>query len=317
MKILIFINLLALFLLACKERDVININLDIKHERVSLFAPGFISTDLYERDTAISKDGNEIIYTVGDYKQNKRMLVRFNNVNDTWSGPEKLSFSGRYQDIEPFISPDGNKLYFASNRPIGQDSQRLDYNIWFASNYKGHWVNPEPLDSIINSVQDEFYPSLSRQGNLYFTSTRNNGIGLEDIFFSKYENGSFGVPMVLDSNINSKKYEFNAYVNPEEDLLIFSSFGRHDGLGGGDLYMSRKDSNGQWKPAVNLGAEINSDQLDYCPFVDWKNEVFYFTSNRIATENIEIEDVITLKAYSRIPENGFGNIYRCDINFLK
>lgn len=152
-----------------------------------------------------------------------------------------LPFSGTYHDIEPFFTPDGIHLFFASNRPIYNDTLRSDYNIWFCTKEDNQWVKPTPLDSIINQRGDEFFPAVTNSGNLYFTSSNRAGIGLEDIFKSEYINGLYEKPVALDSNINSKSYEFNAFVNPEENLIIYSSYGRTGGNGGGDLYFSKRD----------------------------------------------------------------------------
>ena len=286
------------------------IELSSKPEGLELFAKGVISTDLYERDIAISKDGTEIIYTIGDYKQSLRSLVSLKKENGNWSKGELLSFTGSHNDIEPFISPTGDKLYFASDRPIDRSDQDKDYNIWYCNKINDEWSEPILMDTVINKEGDEYYPSVGKTGNMYFTSSRLNGIGSEDIFCSKYVNGVYQEAEVLDTNINTKTYEFNAFINPEEDILIFSSFGRPDGLGGGDLYVSRKDSLGNWLPSRNLAAPINSKNLDYCPFVDYPNNMFYFTSDRSDSINSPISSIEAFKQFSRRTSNGMGNIYR-------
>ncbi|NJK96391.1 MAG: exo-alpha-sialidase, partial [Bacteroidales bacterium] len=164
---------------------------------------------------------------------------------------------------------------------------------------------------------DEFYPSLSEKGNLFFTATRNNGIGREDIFISEYEKGKYTLPKPLPAEINSALYEFNAYISPKEDMIIFSSFGRDDCFGGGDLYISRKDGNGKWSQSKNMGKLINSDKLDYCPFVDWENRNFYFTSERMALDNKEVKSVNSLKQIANKTINGFGNIYQIGLDEIE
>ncbi len=314
-QILIFIALLTA--IGCKKETIRPIAIKSTPQALEIFGKGSISTKLYERDLAISPDGKEIIYTLGDYKQQKRCLVHMKKSGDKWIGPTILPISGTYQDIEPFVTPDGSALYFASNRPIFGDESRTDYNIWHARKKANDWSDPVPLDSIINTKGDEFYPSLSSNGNLYFTATKKKGVGLEDIFVSRKKQGHYQNPKVLDTAINSKQYEFNAYVSPDENLLIFSSFGRKDDLGGGDLYISRKDLNGNWSPAKNLGEKINSDKLDYCPFIDFKRGNFYFTSERVEfdpKQSIQIEDI---KQFADKEQNGFGNIYRIGIEKLE
>ncbi|RAJ15142.1 WD40 repeat protein [Olleya aquimaris] len=296
------------------QAKVIDINTTT--DSLVLFGEHVISTPLYERDLAISPQGNELIYTLGDYKQNKRCLVSLNFENGEWTDAQILNISGQYQDIEPFYSNNGNRLYFASNRPIYNDNTRTDYNIWYSDRIESAWSEPIALDSVINTKNDEFFPSLTTSGNLYFTATRADGIGREDIFVSEYLNGQYLAPKPLPEAINTPLFEFNAYISPDENLIIFSSFGRADGLGGGDLYISQKDKTGQWTASKNLGKLVNSTALDFCPFIDWKSRSFYFTSERLSLNNNKLEQIESLKQIANHPLNGFGNIYKISLDSI-
>ena len=313
--------LLSFILLCCQHKKeqskTVSIDIQKTENDLTLFGEHIISTPLYERDLAISPKGDELIYTLGDYKQNKRCLVFIKRIHENWANPEIINISGKYQDIEPFYSSDGNRLYFASNRPIYNDKTRADYNIWYSDRINGIWDEPVALDSIINTKGDEFFPSLSDNGNLYFTATRDNGIGREDIFRSEFIAGEFQKPKPLSAEINSQLFEFNAYISPDESLIVFSSFGRSDGFGGGDLYISRKNNAGNWTEAKNLGELINSDKLDYCPFIDWKSGNFYFTSERIVIDTKKIETINQLNEISNSALNGFGNIYKIGVDKLE
>ncbi len=123
-------------------------------------------------------------------------------------------------------------------------------------------------------------------------------------------------PIPLDTGVNSEVYEFNAYINPEENLIIFGSYGRPDELGGGDLYFSKKDEKGHWSVAKNMGSLINSDKLDYCPFIDYPRGNFYFTSDRTTDENNTFSSVEDFIKDSNGLNNGMGNIYRIGLEHL-
>ena len=284
--------------------------LDNSPDSLEIFAEGLISTEMNERDMAIAPDGDELIYTLANFDNSRRALVRIIRTENAWSSPEIMSFSGTYNDIEPFFSPDGQQLFFATDRPINPGEDRNDYNIWVAKKSGDLWTTPLPLDTLINSKMDEFYPAVAKNGNLYFTAAYPNAYGREDIYYSRFQNGQYLPPQPLDSTINSASYEFNAYISPEEDLLIFSSFGRSDGLGGGDLYYSRKDEVGGWKAAQNLGPGINSESLDYCPFVDLTHRNFYFSSNRSTPKPQRLENVDAFRREYKSTLNGLGNIFR-------
>ncbi len=305
-----FFKPLLFIILSSQLFGFTGISLERSPSEVEIFAEGIVSTDLYERDIAISPKGDEIIYTLCDYKRSIMCLVRILKIGDARSNRELLSFSGKYADIEPSFSVDGNKLYFASNRPLDYDTTRTDFNIWVSERTESSWTEPEPLPPNVNTEHDEFYPSVSRNGNLYFTTVRENGFGGEDIFVSRCVDGIYSDPEPLDSSINTPIYEFNACISPDEDLIIFSSFGRKDGLGGGDLYYSIKDETGNWKTAVNMGDIVNSEYLDYCPFIDVPRDNFYFTSERFLPINEKLENVNQLEDFSKGILNGMGNIYR-------
>jgi hypothetical protein len=307
---------LYLLIISCGEDKSLSLDLSQSPEQPALFGEDLISTNLYERDIAISPDGREIIYSLGNYRQTRRSLISIRKGAEGWEEKQIVSFSGRYQDIEPFFSTDGSKLYFASNRPMDSDTTRTDYNIWVVEKSDQDWKKPIPLDTLINTTNDEFYPAVSENGNLYFTATRVNGIGREDIFLSTFTNGSYQAPIPLDSTINTGVFEFNAYVSPGEDLLVFSSFGREDGFGGGDLYYSQKDDNGTWAEAKNLGETINSEKLDYCPFVDFPRGNFYFTSERAEVLDTDLKTVSEFNEEAHKVLNGMGNIYRVKLDAL-
>lgn len=294
-----------------------DIDLEQSPKEVTIFGEGTVSTGMYERDMAISPDGNELMYTLSNHKQTIRSLVSISKNGDAWGEPQIVSFSGQYQDLEPCFSVDGQRLYFASNRPMDEDTSRTDFNIWMVQKTEHGWGEAQPLDPIINTPKDEYFPSVSKNHNLYFTATRENGIGREDIFGSEFVNGQYQTPLPLDTNINSETYEFNAYISPDEDLIIFGSFGRKDGLGGGDLYFSKKDEAGNWSKAKNMGEQINSKYVDYSPFIDLPRGNFYFTSERFEPTKERMNTVADLIERSNETLNGMGNIYRVALEELE
>ncbi|HEX4852382.1 MAG TPA: hypothetical protein VFV08_16310, partial [Puia sp.] len=172
----------------------------------------------------------------------------------------------------------GKKLFFVSNRPVDGDSIN-DFDIWYVEKLNGKWEHPTNIGKPVNTDANEFYPSIASNGNLYFTAEYERGKGKEDIYVAKWEDGKYSEPESLDSAVNSPLYDFNAFVSPDEQFIIFTSYGRSDDKGRGDLYISRKDAQGKWKPAVNMSF-INSPRLDYCPFVSFDKKILFFSSER-------------------------------------
>jgi len=292
------------------------IDLSAPPNDAALFAENFISTSMYERDIAISPDGTEILYTTMIPYSNFQTLVYSEKRGSTWSNPEIVPFSGRYSDLEPAFSSDGKKLFFSSNRPLEGDKIK-DFDIWYVERINGKWSEPQNIGAPVNTSSDEFYPSITAAGNLYYTAQYKGGVGREDIYVSKWENGVYKDPVVLDTMVNSTFFEFNAFVSPDEKFIIFSSQGRKDEKGRGDLYISVKDENNNWKKARNLSF-LNSDRLDYCPFVSFDKKIFFFTSESHDLKKSFDKPVVysNLKQIISQTRNGTGNIYWIDFSRL-
>ena len=314
MRTLLFAAATLIIAVACEsttDKSTLTLpGLDAKGNTPSLFAPGLVSTQHSQRDLAIAPDSSELFYTQVAPNSVYSALVRwYRDEAGQWQGPQIAPFSGRWRDLEPAYSPDGQWLYFASNRPVAGDSAK-DFDLWRVPKTTQGWGEPENLGATVNGPGNEFYPSIAANGNLYFTAQREDAVGLEDIYRSTYADGAWAPAVPLDTGVNSAGYEFNAYVAPDESYLLFSGYRRPDGFGGGDLYVSLRGEGGVFGPARNLGAEINTPGLDYCPFV-WQHTLYY-TSTRslLATSPDSALNWATLNEVLDGPENGNSSLFR-------
>ena len=270
------------------------------------------------RDIAISKNQDEVYFTIQSPDEQVSKIAFVIKRENKWSKPQLVSFTSNHRDIEPFLSDDGLRLYFASNRPLHDSiSKSKDYDIWYVErkNQKSKWSKPINLGLPVNSEYDEFYPSVATNGNLYFTSENPKSIGKDDIYVSYWKNNQYSEPENLSKNINSIGYEFNAFVSPDEKFILFTGYGRTDGFGSGDLYISYKNKEGNWETAKNLGDSTNSKAMDYCPFYDSKNKTLYFTSKRNSVTNSNFKNITDFEKEITQYENGFSRIYKLQIEF--
>ncbi|NNE36364.1 MAG: exo-alpha-sialidase [Rhodothermales bacterium] len=281
----------------------------------SLFHPGLITTGLNERDASMTPDGSEFYFSIWSGSFGTIVMSRL--LDGAWSKPEIVPFSGKHNDLEPFVTPDGQHLYFASARPADPDSTSDDFNIWVADRVGDSWSDPRLVAEPVNSSGNEYYPSLTTDGTIYFTSERAGGVGGEDIWRVSPTASGFGTVEALGEGVNTERDEFNAYVAPDGSYLIFSSWGREDGFGGGDLYVSYADTAGGFGPAINLGSTVNSSSLDYSPYVTPDREQLIFSSRRS-----EVRPRSTPWSYDELhaalsaPGNGAGDLYRVDASIL-
>lgn len=286
-------------------------------KEVQLFLPETFVGLPNVRDFSMSNYKNEIYFTIESYRKEFSFIAFIKKENEGWSKPEVASFSGKFKDLEPFLSPDGLKLFFASNRTQDSKSIKNDTDIWYVSRktINDEWSEPIRIEGAINTDLNEFYPCVTNAGDLFFTAEYKNTKGKEDIYVSRFIAGKYTTPVSLDETINSEKYEFNAYVSPNEDLIVFTSYGRKEDLGNGDLYISKK-LNGKWLPAQHMGSKINSKNIDYCPYIDTEKGILYFTSGRseipmCLDKKYTVDEF--LAKISLMP-NGLSRIYTIPLN---
>lgn len=268
------------------------------------------------RDFCISRDGDEAFFTLQSPSTAISQIAVIKKENNDWLDPELLPFCDAFTYLEPFLSSDGNRLFFASDRPLDDSSlEKKDFDIWYVDrpHKDAQWSEPKNMGKPINSDLDEFYPTLSDNNNLYFTMDAPEGLGKDDIYFSKWEDGHYLEPVLLNENINSNGYEFNAFISKKEDFLIFTKYNEKDGHGSGDLYISKKDQNGKWQKATNMGLPINSKYMEYCPFYDEDNQLLYFTSRRETITSKKFKDINDFKSYIQNNPNGLSKIYSTSI----
>lgn len=140
--------------------------------------------------------------------------------NDDWVKVLDLRFNNEYYNITtPFISPDGKRLFFASDNPAGHGGTDLYYCNWKAD----YWDEPVNLGPGINTSGNESYPTVDREGGLFFASDGHPGLGGKDIFYSKEVKGKWITPVHLDAPVNSKYDDFALVADSVMGRGFFSS----------------------------------------------------------------------------------------------
>jgi hypothetical protein len=248
-------------------------------------------------------------------------------VNDRWTEPEIVPFSAdaAHQEVEPSIAPDGSRMFFLSDRrPDGETlepderGQWANQKIWFVDRRGNGWSEPSILGPPVNSDSSEFFPSVTRDGTLYFT--RSLPESRESyIYRSRFVDGTYQEPERLPEQVNSTTSQYNAFVAPDESYLIVPVSGREDSFGGTDYYITFRTDDDRWSDLINLGERINSPQNgEFSPYVSPDGRFFFFmASRRIPWDerpDTLTRDVLT-GVYSQ-PGNGRADIYWVDASFI-
>jgi len=174
-----------------------------------------------------------------------------------WSSPAQMAFSGEYSDSDPFVCPDGQWLYFVSERPTSTNDLESDRNIW---RYSLHEENRLELLSI-NSGEEEYSPVITASGALYFASNRRSEPADGDLYRAAPNGEGFRFPVALGSAINSSTGEWNIWVSPDESEILFEASSRPTNVSiPGDLYYSWRTPAG-WTAAIPV-AQLNTRNSD-------------------------------------------------------
>jgi hypothetical protein len=283
-----------------------------------LFAPGLMSTEMSELNSVFFPGGREVIYSVSVGPM-QWALVTLKEENGRWGKPEIAPFSGLYGGVDPFVTRDGGRIYFCSNRPrSGEGEPESDYDIWYVDRTGTGWSEPVNMGPPINSESHEFYPVLALDGTFYFQSQREGGRGAADIWKSELQEGRYAAAECLPEPINSTGFEGDSYVAPDESYIIVSTMRKDINLGGPDLYISfREPADDSWGPLINMGESVNSDSGENCQILSPCGRYLFFTSRRLEKPDLDLlTNYEAIRKRWASPLNGGGNIYWVDAGII-
>lgn len=237
-----------------------------------LFAAGIISTPYTEWSTCFTPD-QQTVYT-------SRGAVYWTIIcsklkKGKWQTPQVASFSGRWRDTDPFIAPDGKKIFFISNRPAensNEDKPRKVFHIWYADKDSTEdWGTPHELNKEINiDSLSNYAPSVDGNDNLYFCSQDREGHTGMQSFIAKFDGHAYQKPELISvKGINEIQ---DPFIAPDDKYLLFVS--------NNELYISYRENN-DWTTAEKLSANINNGDGISSPYISHNKKMLYYSTARI------------------------------------
>jgi hypothetical protein len=178
-----------------------------------------------------------------------------------WDEPREAAFTdARYKDSDPWLTPDGDTMYFVSNRPSHGDTARADLDLWRVSVTPDGFGVPQPLTAL-SSAGHDLGPEL-HDGWLYFNSSRKGGPAPLSIWRARRNGDGFDPPEPMPAPFNDGQYQGDFTLSPDGRTALFWS--ERDGIADGDLFAVRRTASG-WSKAVRLPSPINATGLDFTP----------------------------------------------------
>jgi hypothetical protein len=229
---------------------------------------GFI--ELAKEGSSLRKNAERQI----EYCQNAKELMKF---------PLKVKFenlgkavNSNDDDYFPFIPSDESFIVFNSNRSV-DPTELAQSDILISYVKEGKYSKAKTLPESINTKTGrEEIVGLNADGTeaiLFFESFSNGG----DLYECKIDGKTFGEPVKLDRNVNSKSIEIAACISSDNSRLYFAS-DRPGGYGGVDIYLCQRLPNGRWSEAQNLGPSVNTEYDEDFPNISSDGKVLYFSS---------------------------------------
>lgn len=238
----------------------------------SVFGEGVISTDDEEWRISFTPDGETAYFARSDgfFPQTRdATIMQTTLVDGEWSEPVVAPFSGEFPDIDPWVSPDGESIYFSSIRPVN-DEPREDVELFRVDRDGDGWSEPVHLSELGSEV-DELGLSVAGDGTAIFASERSEG-GDWDLFSAAPDGDGFAAPAPIEE-LNSDVWEFNPAVTASGTVMLFTSIGRAGGSGLGDLFVTKRDGEAWSEPQplpLNTGAD------EYHPSLSPDGATLYF-----------------------------------------
>ena len=285
-----------------------------------IFAPGLVSTGINELSICFSPGGDRMFYFICGPAFNPRIILESRIENSIWTEPKELPFldHGR-SDSYPFMSPDGEKLFFNSGRSYDNNESNgtsRHHQIWFVEKMGEGWSDPVKVDFGGEYKGYGTFPSVALNGNIYFNASFDRDVS--DLYYSKYEEGRYSIPERLSDSVNSSSPDFHPYIAPDESYIMFDSMRREGSFGRQDIYIAFRKTDGSWGEAINIGEKVNTPGLEMRPYVTVDQKYLFFVSMRVNLTGMP-ENRMTGEEAAKII-NGAGNgsqdIYWIEARFI-
>lgn len=242
------------------------------------FAPGLVSTEIYEYDGAFTPD-MKAFYFIRRGEENKKSAFyeyKYNETNGMWKKSEIASpWIGR-----PVIAPDGETMHLGDR---------------YLKRTISGWSEIQNLEPPIVSNDSMYIMRLSSSANgTYYFDTYKENDSTFPIRYSRLINGKHEAPKALPKAINTGAFLSHPFIAPDESYLLFDAE-RKDGFGESDIHISFKQKDSTWSNGINLGDKINTDAWEASASITPDGKYLFFSRN-VGSEDYENVDIFWVDA---------------------
>ena len=230
------------------------------------FAEGLLPE--FTSGLTFTPDGMECFSTKW-YPQLSTILMTTKEQGGYWPDFDTASFSVE-MDLFPYLTPDGNRVYFNSYRPVPPSPYYIQH-LWYADRVDTGWSEPVVMGS---PIFDHFIisTSVASNGNLYLTIGDNDDPA---IYISKLISGVYEEPEKLSDSINYLNQPMRGFIAPDESYILFDAGETPDPYSQRDVYISYRNADETWTKAVALDATVNTSETEVVTFISRDNKYIF------------------------------------------
>lgn len=238
-----------------------------------------INTEKDEYLPTVIEAGQRLVYTQRAKGKDEDIMVSTLNDKAIWKSGRKIGYKINTENNEGMakFAAHGKTFYFAG---CEREDSEGGCDIYEAELVDGEVSQVNRMEGLNSDFWDS-QPSITCDGKfMYFSSSRPGGLGGADIWMSEMQaNGEWGAARNLGESVNTPFDEESPFIATDGETIYFSSDG-HEGMGDGDLFISRKTAKGAWTKAQNMGAPFNSQCKELGIYIQGDGQTAYFASSR-------------------------------------
>lgn len=221
----------------------------------TLWTPAAISGPGYESSPTFTPDGRTMVYLSADADFRTYRLMQSRCEKGAWGKPAPPSFAMPLPVIEadPFVTPDGQRLYYISSRHA---PEKEDFDIWYVERAGGGWGEPRRLPAPVNSPAAELLPRTGADGRLYFGSGRTGSAGGGDIYVATEVRPGEWTVANLGPPMSGEAHDYEAEISRDGQTMITVS----DRGDRSHLYRYRREGE-TWVEAGRIPADPDQFQV--------------------------------------------------------
>ncbi|MTI30542.1 PD40 domain-containing protein [Xanthovirga aplysinae] len=230
-----------------------------------VFAPGIVSINgRNESNISFSPDLDEVYFTVN--KKDEEVSIYFSKLKgNKWTPTKRANFTNgrKKEELYPFVSVDGKRIYFTA-----LDSIFSDEKIWYVNRLDDSWSDAIQLDSPLNDDL-VFYINQAKNGDLFYTNLSKKW----KMYYALHKNGKF--PEVQEVEI---EFGHHGFISPSQDyLLVYARSRENEQRKDVDIYVCFKEKDGTWTKPISFGNEVNTSLNEGCPSISPDGKYLFFT----------------------------------------